>query len=284
MKRSVFLFIILFWASLLHAVTMEEAVALFESKKYDQAREAFLRILEEDESNAAASYYLARLYYSAKEYETALDYAERAVEGNPAIADYHFVYANIMGAIAQKANVFRQGWLAPKILEAYEKTIELDSMHVGGHIGAANFYLMAPGFMGGDIEKAKREANTILRLGSDRGRWLLIAIYKKEGDFAGVEEQYELLVKSYPDSGGRPELFNRYGYYLLQRNKKKKALRMFKRLVELTPEVANSYDSLGDGYRALGNIDSALICYRKALSLDARFEASLKKIRELEAR
>ena len=282
MKHAFFLLSIFLLFSSAPATGLDEAVKLFENKEYEHARRVLEAILKQDEDNAAACYYLARIHYGKKDYDTALDYAERAVELKPSIAEYHFVYANVMGAIAQKANVFKQGWLAPKILEQFEKTIELDSTHIGGHIGAANFYLMAPGFMGGDIGKAREQAFTLLRLGSEKGRWLLIAIYKKEGRFEKVEEQYDLLVKSFPDSGGRPGLFNDYGYYLLKRGKKRKALKMFKRLVSLTPDVANSYDSLGDGYRALGDVDSALINYRKALSLDPGFEASSKKISELE--
>jgi len=263
---------------------MQNGISLQKNKKYEAAEKVFQSILSDNDTSAAANYYLARIKYIQKDFDAASDYAERAVELNPQKANYHFWYANALGAVAQDANVFKQAWLAPKILDQFKKTIELDSTHIGGHVGAGNFYVMAPGIMGGDIDKARDEAQALIRLGSERGRWLLLAIAQKEGDFEHADKQYELLDKSFNDSTGNPGFYNNYGYYLIKRKNPLKAIKMFKRLVRLSPNNANSYDSLGDGFRAAGQLDSALVAYKNALRIDPGFKESQKKLAEIQSR
>ncbi len=40
----------------------------------------------------------------------------------------------------------------------------------GGHVGAANFYLQAPTIMGGNLAKARKEAELLLKLSEKHGR------------------------------------------------------------------------------------------------------------------
>ncbi len=281
MKSIIYAFLFILFTNMLYAGNLDDAATLFKEKKYPEAAQIFQDILKKNDTSAVANYYLGRIRYVQKKYDDAADFAERAVELNPSVADYHFWYANALGAKAQQTNIFKQAWLAPKILRQFQKTIELDSTHIGGHIGAANFYLLAPGFMGGDIDKAMHEAHTLIRLGSDKGYWLLASIYDKQGKSDKAEKQYDLLDKSFNDSTGNPGFYNNFGYFLIKRRKPVKAIKMFKRLVQLRPQDANSYDSLGDGFRAAGKLDSAKIAYRQALDIDPAFKASLKKLKEL---
>lgn len=60
---------------------------------------------------------------------------------------------------------------------------------------------------------------------------------------------------------------NRIGYKLLQNGKNEKAIDVFKYNVELYPESANVYDSLGDGLAKIGKKKKALKNYKKAVSI-----------------
>ena len=60
------------------------------------------------------------------------------------------------------------------------------------------------------------------------------------------------------------------------------AIEKFKRQVELAPDNANSYDSLGDGFRAAGMLLEALASYKKAVEINPEFEASINNIEEVE--
>ena len=56
----------------------------------------------------------------------------------------------------------------------------------------------------------------------------------------------------------------------------------FEKQVELAPERANSYDSLGDGYRAAGRKEEAITAYKKAVEIDPEFSPSKKNLEELQ--
>jgi len=65
-----------------------------------------------------------------------------------------------------------------------------------------------------------------------------------------------------------------YGYFLLGQNKIDLAIEKFKKQVSLAPNNANSYDSLGDGYRAAKEYKKAAKQYRIAIKIDPTFKAS----------
>jgi tetratricopeptide (TPR) repeat protein len=75
---------------------------------------------------------------------------------------------------------------------------------------------------------------------------------------------------------------NGLGYRLLGLGKVDRAIAVFLINTEQFPRSANVWDSLGDGYRAKGEIAQAIASYRKALEIDPNFAASRRNLAELE--
>ena len=76
---------------------------------------------------------------------------------------------------------------------------------------------------------------------------------------------------------------NRLGYDLLQVNRVKDAIEVFKLNVEDYPQSSNTYDSLGEAYAVDGNKELAIKNYQHSLELDpqnANGAERLKKLRE----
>ncbi len=74
---------------------------------------------------------------------------------------------------------------------------------------------------------------------------------------------------------------NFIGYTLLGEEKLDMALAIFKLNVQLFPEEANPYDSLGDAYLEKGNTKLAIESFNNALEKDPNFESSKRKLEEL---
>jgi glyoxylase-like metal-dependent hydrolase (beta-lactamase superfamily II) len=75
---------------------------------------------------------------------------------------------------------------------------------------------------------------------------------------------------------------NRLGYQLINQNKLKEAIEVFKMNVELYPEAWNVYDSLGEGYMLLGEKELAIEFYKKSLEINpdnANGIAMLKRLK-----
>jgi tetratricopeptide (TPR) repeat protein len=76
---------------------------------------------------------------------------------------------------------------------------------------------------------------------------------------------------------------NSTGYQLLYSKKLSDSIRIFQLNVELHPESANGYDSLGEAYMNDGEKDLAIQNYKKSLDLNPKNSnatATLKKLQE----
>jgi predicted alpha/beta superfamily hydrolase len=88
------------------------------------------------------------------------------------------------------------------------------------------------------------------------------------GGLAGLEEHYRKLSERYGYSVTAPEnMMNGLGYQLMGRKNLEEAIAVFKKNVELYPESANTYDSLGEGLEAAGKFDMAKQNFQKAIEL-----------------
>src|SRR5262245_9329898 len=65
---------------------------------------------------------------------------------------------------AMASSIFsKPGW-ASKTRNAYEKAVALDGALIDARFELMQYYVMAPGFMGGDAEKAQQQAQAIFAL------------------------------------------------------------------------------------------------------------------------
>jgi tetratricopeptide (TPR) repeat protein len=76
---------------------------------------------------------------------------------------------------------------------------------------------------------------------------------------------------------------NGIGYQLMQVGALDEALAVFEFLTTAYPESANTWDSLGEARRAVGDHERAIECYRKALELDPEYPTALAALEQLGA-
>lgn len=174
---------------------VEKAKTYYEARKYDEAEKLLKGIPEKSTEYGAAQYYLGRVSFDKKEYDDAAEYFEEATEADPKQADYFDWLGNTYGTIAQSANMFKQGILAPKMKRAWEKAIELDAKNLNARTSLIQYYLQAPGFMGGSVDKAKEVAKQIVSLNAAEGHRQLGAIYVHEKKIAEAEKEFQEAVK-----------------------------------------------------------------------------------------
>ena len=72
-----------------------------------------------------------------------------------------------------------------------------------------------------------------------------------------------------------PTVSNAYGYSLLEEGAFDQAVEQFQAVADRSPNEANPWDSLGEGYLANGMAPKALEAYSRALAIDADFEPSI---------
>lgn len=151
---------------------------------------------------ALAAFYRGCLAAGIEGAASAAAHFERAVKLNEASGAAHDWLARAYGDRAQNANALVQARLAPKIKRHFERAIALDPSNLQARAYLVQFYLQAPGVMGGSKEKAWRQIEEIRRLNAYRGGIIAAETRLDARDRAGGLKEWEALASQYPDSIG----------------------------------------------------------------------------------
>lgn len=125
--------------------------------------------VEANEANARAWVLLARAQLQKGEADEAVESAEQAVELAPNDAQAQFWLGNSLGARIGQVNMLRKMAMAPDLRDAFEAAVRLDGNLLDARSALIQFYLQAPGAMGGGVEKAQAQQAEIARRNPARG-------------------------------------------------------------------------------------------------------------------
>lgn len=194
-----FLMTLCFSPLILFAQTsLEKAKSLYETKNHTEAEKVLKSISEKSRDYAAARFYLGRVAFDKKDYDAASDYFEEAIKKNGKESEYYQWLGDTYGSIAQNGNVFKQGLLAPKMKNAWEQAIALDVKNINARNSLIQFYLQAPGFMGGSIDKARETASQIIAIKPAEGHRQMGNVLDYEKKNTAAEREYLEMVKADP--------------------------------------------------------------------------------------
>jgi tetratricopeptide (TPR) repeat protein len=187
-RFCVLIFLGMTWAA--YGQSLTAGKKFFEERQYAEAKRQLAPLDEDHRDFAAAQYYLGRIAFNEEQYEEAVDYLEEATEADDRHAEYFEWYGNALGNLAQKSNMVRQGMLAPRMKAAWEQAMQLDPKSIGPRTSLVEYYMQAPGFMGGSKEKAVATAREIIGLNAAEGHRVLGSIYAREKKVADAEKEY----------------------------------------------------------------------------------------------
>ncbi len=187
-------------ASSAAAQSIERAKQLFDAAKYAEARTELLALQKADGGNAAAAYYLGRIATFDNDGEEAIRQLERAVELEDGNALYHAWLGNAVRDDLQRASKIKQAFMARRMRKEWERAVELDPNQVDARFGLVQFYAMAPGAMGGSMERAREQAGEIAKRNAMRGAMARGLIAAAEKTAAAEVAAYQEAIAAAPDS------------------------------------------------------------------------------------
>lgn len=124
--------------------------------------------------------------------------------------------------------------------------------------------------LGHEIEPVISYADSIYSIALTKGVTPAVAKYKDM-----LKSNME---KNLPDESR----INQAGYVLLNvEDKMNDAIKLFELNVELHPNSANTFDSLGEAYMKLGKTDQAITAYKRALQLDPHMQTAIDALKKL---
>jgi tetratricopeptide (TPR) repeat protein len=180
------------------AAASPSATDLLSAGRVDEAVRSLNQQVQSNPGDAQAYHLLSRAYFHLKKWDQAISYGEKAVQLNPSNSNYYMWLARAYGEKADEANFLTAAGLAKKIRANFEKAVELDGNNVAARTDLAEFYIEAPGFMGGGSDKAADQAQKIAPLDAAKAHWVYARIAEKKKDAATAEREYLAAIKASP--------------------------------------------------------------------------------------
>src|SRR5580700_4726437 len=208
---------------------VRRASALYESTDYKGS----LHILEQDPAPDASGYLLSgKNYFMSGDYKKAVEFFEKALAISPANSEYELWLGRAWGRRAETG-----GWLlaashASKARQCFEKAVALDPDNREAKNDLFTFYLNAPGFLGGGLEKAAAAAKSIAAERPAEYEFEESQIADRKKDYSGAETHLRRALEFAPAEAGRVVDLARY---LARRGRLRESDQLFEKARKLAP-------------------------------------------------
>jgi tetratricopeptide (TPR) repeat protein len=137
------------------------AERLIEAGHWKRARSIVETRLREAPGDALSNFLLSQIRGAFGDRSTPLALAEKAVALDGRTAKYHRQVAEVLGVTAQRAGAFQQLLLAHRFRREIDAALFSDRRDLQTLRDLLEFYLLAPGLIGGDPRKAAEVASQI---------------------------------------------------------------------------------------------------------------------------
>jgi tetratricopeptide (TPR) repeat protein len=202
------------------------SLALGAEPEFDQARRLYnatdfdrsLKILQSIPSKDAPVFELiGQNYYMLTDYKRSTEWLEKAVAAAPADSDYALWLARAYGRRAETSNPFMAPSHASKARRYFEKAVELDPKNLEAMNDLFEYYLEAPGFLGGGSDKAQALAARMAQLNPAEGFWAQAKLAEKRKEYSAAEMNLRRAAAAAPRQIGKlielARLLTRQGRY-----------------------------------------------------------------------
>jgi tetratricopeptide (TPR) repeat protein len=173
----------------LHAENSQANAALQQGRA-DDAIALLKASLATQPGDAEAHHLLCRVYYAEEMADAAAGECERAVASAPSNSTYQMWLGQAYGMKASHALLGALG-LAKLVRIAFEKAVELDGTNIDAMSDLGEFYVGAPGLVGGGLDKARALADRMQSVSAEKAHRLRALIAQKDGDKVAAENEFK---------------------------------------------------------------------------------------------
>jgi tetratricopeptide (TPR) repeat protein len=145
-------------------------------------------------NDAASENLLCRAYFMLDEWDRGIPACERAVDLDSSNPLYHLWLGRIYGEKADRAGFLSAISLAKKVRTEFERSVELDPSGVAARTDLAEFYLEAPGIVGGGKDKALAQADALMHLDPAAAHWVTGRLAEHAKDDAQAEREFHAAI------------------------------------------------------------------------------------------
>ena len=185
----VLLLLLLLIASLTASVA-DSAKDMLAAGRIDEAITELNGRLSSAPADAESSNLLCRAYFALEDWNRAESSCRKAASLDPDNSRFHLWLGRVYGEKADRANFLAAAGLAGKVRGEFERAVQLSPKDVDARLDLAEFYLAAPGIVGGGEQKARAQAQFIATVNPAREHWVYARIAEQKKDVATAEREY----------------------------------------------------------------------------------------------
>jgi tetratricopeptide (TPR) repeat protein len=129
--------------------------------------------------------------YAEERWDAAVSECERAAGLDPKNGTYQLWLGRAYGEKAEHSSWLTAIGLAKKTHTAFEKAVQLNPQNVQAHSDLSEYYIEAPGFLGGGTDKAAAQANIVEKIEPATAHWIRARIAEHQNRNSDAEAEYK---------------------------------------------------------------------------------------------
>ena len=182
------------------ATPFDQAHELYHRTEYEAALKLLLPL---EKKNGPEWELVGESYFMMGEFKHAGEAFQKAVAAEPGRSNYYLWLGRAYGRRAETSNPFSAPGLASKARQNFERAVELDPRNVEAMNDLFEYYVQAPGFLGGGLDKATALAARIRALDPAEFHFAQAQLAEKRKEWGTAEQQLRRAVDLAPRQAGR---------------------------------------------------------------------------------
>jgi tetratricopeptide (TPR) repeat protein len=240
-----------------------EAHKLYNSTDFEQS----LKVLQAILPRTGPVYLLmGRNYYMEADYKRATDAIEKALAMEPANAEYALWLGRAWGRRAETSSPFTAPVYASRARQYFEKSVQLNPTNLEAQSDLFEYYLEAPGFLGGGLDRAESTAANMGQISPAEGQWAEAKLAEKRKESRSAEAHLRMAVQLAPQQVGKIIELARF---LTKQGRYQEADQSFERAEMVAPNSPRVVFARASIYiEAHHNMDVAKQLLKRYMSMD----------------
>ena len=193
---------------------LDRANKLYNITEFQQSLEVLQAVPKKD---AAVYELMGRNYYGQGDFRKATEALEKAAVLAPGSSGVYLWLGRAYGRRAETSSIITAPGLANKARQFFEKAAQLNPANLEAQSDLFEYYLEAPGFLGGGFDRTAATASQTARISPSAGYWAQARLAEKRKEFVSAEAHLRRALEIAPQQVGRlidlARLLTRRGRY-----------------------------------------------------------------------
>ena len=244
------------------APDMQRAEQLFKRAQYESV---ISTLGSAPAADAAAHLLIGKSWYALGQFKKATEALERAAAADPASSEAYGWLGKAWGRRAETSNPLMAPSYASKARNAFEKAVALNPRNAEAVNDLFEYYLEAPGFLGGGLDKAQALTEKIKANDPAEYHYALARIAERRKDLRSAEHHLRSAAQAAPRQVGR---VIDLGRFLSKQGRTRESEEIFANAEKIAPnEPRLLFERASNLIRAKQDLETAKALLQKYLKM-----------------